>query len=150
MDVTPGVLDSSAERAFTFGACAGLAIALHDRLGWSLVKVTDADSVYFSGSYDCVVGADVEQRARVDNDAGATGGLHWLVVHPDGRLLDVDGFHDPVSVVERYDDEADGGVAAVGRASREDAVDEYVHAKGEPVPLEVCATFVDAVLARLH
>lgn len=150
MDVRPGVLDGAAERAFSYGACAGLAIALHDATGWPLVKVTDAHSVFFSGTYTSVEDADVERRARAANQAGSTGGLHWLVAHPNGRLVDVDGFHDPVGVVETYDNEADDGVAALGHASRADAVEEYVDAKGAPVPLDVCATFVEAVLKRLR
>lgn len=148
-DLSPGVLDGAAERAFSYGACAGLAIALHDATGWPLVKVTDADSVFLSGTYTSLADADVEQRSSPDNVAGSTGGLHWLVVHPTGALVDVDGLYDPVSVVEAYDDEADDGVAALGRASRADAVEEYVEAKGEPVPLVVCASFVNAVLSRL-
>lgn len=149
MDLTPGRLDGAAAHAFSYGACAGLAIALHDATGWPLVKVTDADSVFLPGTYTPVKDAAVEQRARTDNQAGSAGGLHWLVAHPSGRLVDVDGFHDPVSVVERYDDDTDEGVAAVGVATRADAVDEYVEAKGQPVPLDVCATFVPAVLDRL-
>lgn len=150
MDVTPGVLDGAAERAFSYGACAGLAIALHDATGWPLVKVTDAHSVFISGTYTSVEDAETSRRARLTNHAGSTGGLHWLVAHPSGRLVDVDGFHDPVEVVESYDGDADDGVAALGHATRADAVEEYVDAKGEPVPLDVCATFVTAVLDRLR
>lgn len=155
-DITPGVLDASAERAFTYGACCGLAVALHDATGWPLIKVTDADSVYPSGddedALDGLVGRPAAERGRLTNVAGVgVGGLHWLVAHPSGKLLDVDGLHDVDDVLDRYDGEGDErsqGEVALGVSGRADAIDEYVDAKGEPVALAVCATFVPSVLAR--
>jgi len=150
--LTPGVLDGSAERAFTYGACGGLAIALHDRTGWPLVTVTDAESAYAAGGGD-LAGAGERQRADVSNEAGmGASGMHWLVLHPSGRLLDVDGLHDPAEVLSAYEGEGSescDGRVALARASRDHAIEEYVDQKGEPVPLPVAATFVDPVLARL-
>lgn len=150
VNLTPGVLDAAAENTFSYGACAGLAIALHDRLGWTLIKVTDADSVFYPHTYDNLENADLAARANPANVAGSAGGLHWLVAHPNGQLVDVDGFHEPETVIEKYDSEADNGVAALGHTSRDEAIDEYVTAKDEPIPLTMCYTFVDAVLARLQ
>ena len=154
-DLTPGVIDGFAEHAFSFGACAGLAIALHDATGWPLVKVTDADAVYRRGSSERTL-ADADEDARADaagNSIGmGAGGLHWLVAHPSGKLLDIGGLHDSGDVLDRYDgegDEAADGRVAIGVTDRDDAVDEYVEAKGEPVTLTVCASFIEPVLARI-
>lgn len=43
--LTPGVIDGHAKRAFSFGACGGLAIALHDATGWPIIAITDAHNV---------------------------------------------------------------------------------------------------------
>jgi len=119
------------QRQFTYGACGGLAIALHDATGWPLVMVTDAENVTGGLAH-----------------MGASG-IHWLVRRPDGMLVDVDGVHRPEDVLTRYEDESDWGEGeALGEASREDAVEEY-EAKGEPVPLEVCAQYAAAVLATV-
>lgn len=148
-------LDEAQTRLFSYGACAGLAIALHELTGWTLIKVTDADAVYrppheWTGPYDMVdmTGFELDQRADVTNEAGTAGGLHWLVAHPQGWLLDVDGRHEPRDVVESYDDHADDGIAALGVATLTDALDEYVIAKGEPVPLTQFRRAAAAVLSR--
>lgn len=39
-NLTPGVLDGHALRAFTHGACGALAIALHDATGWPIFTWT--------------------------------------------------------------------------------------------------------------
>lgn len=149
-NVTPGVIDGAAEHAFSYGACAGLAIAIHDATGWPLIKVTDADSVYGPDGYSDLTDADTADRGNLTNKAGiGAGGLHWGIAHPTGKFLDIDGLHEPADIVERYDDDADDGTAALGQTSRDDALDEYVSAKGEPVALDVCATFVEAVLSRI-
>lgn len=127
--LTPGVLDGYAERAFKYGACAALALAFHDRFGWPLVAVTDAHNVH-------------------DGHAGSGSALHYMVRHPTGRLLDVDGFHDDADVIEEYGGEADDGEAGIGVTGREDVCDYYTEAQGEPIPVDLAAQFVDAVLAQ--
>lgn len=134
-DLTPGILDGCAKRAFKFGDCDVLAIALHDATGWPLVKVTDSWNVH-------------------SGHAGDGSALHWMVRHPSGKLLDVDGLHDEEDVLRRYHAEADppddevegGGRAAVGIASRADAMEEYYDRKGGSLPLKLVRTFVKPVL----
>lgn len=128
--LTPGCLDGAAERAFTYGACGALAIALHEATGWPVAAITDAHNVY-------------------DGRAGGGSALHWGVVDPHGRFIDVDGAHDPDDLVERYEGEADDGEAAFGLSSLADVREWYVESQGEPVPVSLARTFVDAVLARV-
>jgi hypothetical protein len=144
-DLTRGVIDGYAERAFSYGACDALAIALHDATGWPLVKVTDAHNVFIG--IRPVEGADAAVRA-VPNQAGIGSALHWVVRRPDGMFIDIDGAHSGEDLLDAFDGDADEGEAALGYASRSDALDEYVEAKGEPIPIELAATFVKAVLAR--
>jgi hypothetical protein len=63
--VERGVRDQCATLAFVEGQCHGLALALHRRKGWPLVAIDNADG-------DCV---------------------HVCVRDPDGRLVDIRGFH---------------------------------------------------------
>src|SRR5690554_5632535 len=116
--LSPGVLDGYAKRAFKYGACGALAIALHDETGWPIVAITDAHNVY-------------------DGKAGGGSALHWTVRHPSGRLLDVNGLHAPEALVEEYEGEADDGEAAAGLSSRAHVCEWYVEAQGEPVPVEL-------------
>lgn len=125
--LTPGVLDGYAKRAFKYGACGALAIALHDETGWPIVAITDAHNVF-------------------DGRAGEGSALHWTVRHPSGLLLDVDGLHTPEALVVEYSPEADDGRAAAGLSTRADAWEWYAEAQGEPVPIELAKTFVPAVL----
>jgi hypothetical protein len=148
--LTPGVLDGAAERAFSYGACAGLALALHDATGWQLVKLTDADSVYDPHGGDYVDRPQL-QRGHIGSAGMGAGGLHWAVERPDGMLIDVDGAHTLGELIDRYSGEGDQrsqGQVAAGRTDREDAIDEYVEAKGAPVPLTMAASFVEPVLDR--
>jgi hypothetical protein len=69
------------------------------------------------------------------------------VRHPSGMLLDVDGLHEAADLVDRYDGEADDGQAAWGVSSRADA-EEWWDEAGRKVPIDLAATFVDAVLSR--
>lgn len=43
--VDPGVLDRRAVAAFTLGQCHGMALALHERTGWTLVAAYDTQGV---------------------------------------------------------------------------------------------------------
>ena len=128
-DLTPGVLDGYASRAFKHGACGALAIAIHDATGWPIVAITDAHNVH-------------------GGRAGGGSAMHWTVMRPDGKLVDVNGAHDPDDMVEEYNAEADDETAAMGVSTRADAVEWYVEAQGEPIPLTLAATFVDAVLEK--
>jgi hypothetical protein len=148
--LTPGVLDPAAEHAFSYGACAGLALALHDATGWRLVKLTDADSVYDPDGRDYVDRPQL-QRTHIGSAGMGAGGLHWTEERPDGLLIDVDGAHRLEELIDRYDgsgDQRSRGQVAAGQTDREDAVDEYVEAKGEPVPLTIAASLVGPVLDR--
>ena len=128
-DLTPGVIDGSAARIFRYGACGALAIAIHDATGWPIVAITDAHNV---------------ENGR----AGGGSALHWTVRRPDGKLIDIDGAHDQGDLVEEFMGDADDGEAAAGVSTRGDAEEWYIEAQGEPIPVELAATFVDAVLEK--
>jgi hypothetical protein len=127
-DLTPGVLDGYAKRMFKVGGCGALALAMHDALGWPIVAITDAWNVE-------------------DGRAGGGSALHWLVKRPsDGLLIDVDGAHTEEEMVGEYEGEADDGEAAAGVSTRADLVEWYIEAQGEPIPVSLAATFVEAVV----
>lgn len=128
--LTPGVLDGAAENAFYRGACSALAIAMHDRLGWPVMAITDAHNVMEDGS------------------AGGGSALHWTVLRPDGMLVDVLGAHEPAYLVAEFSPDADDEQAACGRSSRADAEEWYLEGSSSAIPLDLAATFVDAVVAR--
>ena len=128
--LTAGVLDGYALRAFKYGACAALAIALHEATGWPLVAITDSHNVFEDGT------------------AGGGSALHWTVRRPDGLLVDVGGAHCEQSLVDEYCAEADDGQAAAGVSTLADAQEWYVECQGEPIPVKLARTFVAAVLAK--
>ena len=128
--LTPGVLDGYAKRAFKYGACAALALALHESTSWPIVAITDAHNVE-------------------DGKAGGGSALHWTVRHPSGALLDVDGLHPQEALVQEYSAHADDGEAAAGLSTREDLCEWYIEAQGEPISIELARTFVAPLLARL-
>lgn len=129
-NLTPGVLDGYAKHAFKIGACGALAIAIHDATGWPIVAITDAHNVFEDGK------------------AGGGSALHWTVRRPDGKLIDIDGAHDADDLIEEYRWEADDDEAAAGESTRADCIEWYVEAQGEPIPIRLAATFVEAVLAQ--
>lgn len=131
-NLTPGVLDGYALRAFKYGACGALALAIHDATGWPVMAITDHHNVFEDGT------------------AGGGSALHWVVRRPDGMLVDVDGAHLAGDLVEQYHDEADDHVAAVGRSTREDVVEWYIENQGEPIPVSLAAKFVDVVLEKAN
>jgi hypothetical protein len=126
--LTPGIIDGFAKSIFKYGGCGGLAIAMHDELGWPIVAITDAHNVFEDGT------------------AGGGSAMHWTVRAPDGKLVDVDGAHDPEDLVEEYMWDADDEEAAAGTTSREGCAEWYVEAQGEPIPIDLARTFVQAVL----
>lgn len=74
--VTPGVLDDAAGHAFNNGQCLGLAVAVAEHNGWGVA-------------------------VRTYDEAGLV--AHAWAVSPDGRLHDVRGAHDEMSVEEELD-----------------------------------------------
>jgi hypothetical protein len=117
--LTPGTITPAAIEAFTRGACAGLAIALHDATGWPIVEVGHCDGLP----------------------------LHFMVRHTSGLLLDVRGLHSDEAVYDEWEFDADDGVVTLARAARADVVDCYRVDCGEPVPMDLVRTFVPAVVA---
>lgn len=129
-NLTPGVIDGYARRAFKYGACGALAIAMHDATGWPIVAITDAHNVH-------------------DGRAGGGSALHWAVQRPqDMKIIDIDGAHDAEDLVAEYEGEADDGEAAFGLSSRADASEWYIECQGEPIPVSLAAKFVDAVIEQ--
>lgn len=126
--LAPGVLDEYARGAFKYGACGALAIAMHDALGWPIVAITDAHNVF------------------EDGQAGGGSALHWTVRAPDGKLVDVDGAHAEDDLVDEYMFDADDEEAAAGISCRADCAEWYVESQGQPVPIDLARTFVEAVL----
>lgn len=128
--LTPGVIDGYAKSAFKYGACGALAIALHDATGWPIVAITDHHNVW-------------------DGKAGGGSAMHWTVQRPDGKLIDIDGAHDPEDLVEEYHYDADDEQAAWGLSSCADVVEWCVEVQGEP-PIQAgeLAFGVDIMMAE--
>ncbi len=126
--LTPGVIDEFAKRAFKFGGCGALALAIHEATGWPLVAITDAHNV---------------------EDGKALGGsaLHYSVRRPDGLLIDIDGAFSDEQMIWAYGGDADDGEAAVGDTTIADINEWYVECQGAPIPISLAKTFVSAVLA---
>lgn len=117
-DLAPGAITPAAVETFTRGACAGLAIALHDATGWPIVEVGHCDGLP----------------------------LHFMVRRPDGRLVDIEGAHTDEDVADEWEFCADG-VVTFTDATRDAVWACYRDDCGEPVPLDLARTFVPAVLA---
>ena len=127
--LTPGVIDAYAQRAFSFGACHALAIALHDATGWSIIAITDASNVF-------------------EGKAGGGSALHWTVRRPDGKLIDIDGAHDAETLVEKYSGYADNGHAQAAASTRGDCL-EWYEDQEVPIPISLARSFVIPVLALI-
>ncbi|TLX15949.1 hypothetical protein [Rhizobium sp. MHM7A] len=129
--LTPGVIDGAAEHAFSHGACAALAYALHEATGWPIIGITDSHNIH-------------------DRKLGGGSSLHWGVEHPSGKFLDIDGLRDFDEVVDNYSADADDGEAAWGRGTRADIEEWYIAAQGEPISIKLARTFVDPLLDRIN
>lgn len=117
--LTPGVITPAAVEAFTRGACAGLAIALHDATGWPIIEIGHCDELP----------------------------LHFMARHPDGRLADIRGLHSDSDVRDEWEFDADNGIVTLTEIARDAVVDCYLVDCGEPVPMDLVRTFVPAVVA---
>lgn len=120
-DLTPGTITPTAVEAFTRGACAGLAVALHDVTGWPIVEVGHCDGLP----------------------------LHFMVRHPGSWLLDIRGLHTADAVRDEWEFDADNGAATLTEVTRAAAWDCYLVDCGEPVPMDLVRTFVPAVIALI-
>lgn len=117
--LTPGIITPDAIEAFTRGACAGLAIAVHDATGWPIVEVGHCDGLP----------------------------LHFMVRHPGGRLVDIRGSHSGQAVRDEWEFDADGGIVTLAEVGRAATWDCYLVDCGEIVPMGLVRTFVPAVIA---
>lgn len=117
--LTPGTITPAAVEAFTRGACAGLAIALHDATGWPIIEVGHCDGLP----------------------------LHFTVRHPSGQMLDIRGLHTDEAMRDEWEFEADDGIVALTEVARDSVVTCYRVDCGEPVPMDLVCAFVPAVLA---
>lgn len=100
-DGTIGVRDDRADQTFTLGGCAIMAAALHDRTGWPVVAVGDADT----GPDACGCAPDdcYDYDFDLEDDDGDGPDPEWcdcrvahfMVRSPDGMVWDVRGEHDP-------------------------------------------------------
>lgn len=129
--LTPGKLDGYAERAFLYGACGAIAIAMHQQTGWPIVAITDSHNVS-------------------DGEAGGGSALHWTVRHPSGKLIDIRGLRDEEDLIDEFEGEADDGEAAAGLSTQADVEEWYVEAQGEPIPVRLAHSFVEPLLARIQ
>lgn len=127
-NLTAGVIDGYAISTFKQGACGALAIAIHDATGWPIYAVTDAHNIY-------------------GDEAGGGSALHWVVRHPSGLFLDIEGLSTGEALVEEYEGFADEGEAGIGKSTRADAWEWYVECQGAPIPISLAATFVQPTLA---
>lgn len=112
------------------GGCMAFAIALHDETGFPVMAVTERENIHCGRM-------------------GIGSATHWLVRHPDGGLLDAEGYHgDPTQVVEDW---AEGEPEEFGlaEAEREQALEWHEEAS-EQVSLDEARQFARALLRRLE
>ncbi|MER6602551.1 ParB N-terminal domain-containing protein [Streptomyces parvus] len=100
-------------------AAAGLAVGLHDATGWPLIEVGSS-------------------QGR---------GLHYMVRHPSGQLMDVEGPHKEQHVAIDFDYYADSSVTFT-EAHREEVLVRYREEFDEPVPMALMPAVATAVLRR--
>lgn len=128
--LTPGVIDGAAEHAFSSGACAVLAYAMHEATGWTIIGVTDAHNVH-------------------DGKLGGGSSLHWGVMRPNGKFVDIDGVHELDDIVERYMYDADDEMAAWGKGTPADIHEWQVENQGAPISFSLARSFVKPLLERI-
>lgn len=119
--VRPGVIDEHAIQAFKYGACGGLAIAIHDATGWPLIAVGACD------------GLD----------------MHYMARTPAGSLLDIEGLHADDDVIAEYEFDADDGIVTLTETTRETVWAWYHGEECEPVPMDIVRTIANAVLLSI-
>ncbi len=118
--VIPGVIDKTAVRAFKYGACGGLAIALHDATGWPIIAI----------------------------ECGGLN-LHYMVRDPAGRLIDIEGARTAADITLEYEVEADDGNVTLAETARDTVWAWYQDEAGMPVPMNVVHTIATALLGVL-
>ncbi|WP_331746739.1 hypothetical protein [Streptomyces sp. NBC_00842] len=119
--VSDGAITAEAVDVFTRGACAGLAVALHDATGWPLVEVGHCDGLP----------------------------IHFMVRDLSGRLIDIEGAHTDEDVADEYEFVADGGAVTFTEMSRDAVLASYREDSGEPVPMSVVHAIAPVVLGAL-
>ena len=165
--LTPGVLDVAARRAFVFGHCAELALALHERTGWPLRVVIEGSVggyVPFDDEDEISRSTALSLSDNPDMLAAASEGkalpqhymqrlwAHVLVERPDGLLVDVFGPRDADTVIAQYET-CDDGCRFVDEGLERHRIVEsdattVACLTGNVTQVPGCAdSFVDAVLA---
>lgn len=81
-EVTPGVIDDAARKAFTSGHCLGLALAVRRRTGWQMIWL---------GRPECAYDEDCLGEYELEDGSSACQHTHVAVVAPDGRVVDING-----------------------------------------------------------
>lgn len=100
-------------------AAAGLAVGLHDATGWPLIEVGSSEG----------------------------GALHYMVRHPSGQLMDIEGLHQEQHVAIDFDYYADSSVTFTEMRGEEVLV-RYRKELDEPVPMALMPAVAAAVLRR--
>ncbi|MFE3484793.1 ParB N-terminal domain-containing protein [Streptomyces griseus] len=100
-------------------AAAGLAVGLHDTTGWPLTEVWSREGFP----------------------------LHYMVRHPSGRLMDVEGLHEERHVAIDFDWYANSSVTFT-EVCRDEVLVRYREELDEPVPMALMPAVAAAVLRR--
>ncbi|MFD9868539.1 hypothetical protein ACFXI8_27220 [Streptomyces niveus] len=108
-------------RAFKYGGCGSLALALHDATGWPIVAAVADDGLE----------------------------LHYAVTLPDGRLVDITGAHSEDDMLLEYEFHADGGAMTLIDTTPQH-VRVMSRRYGNPINLAEAQRLVPAVLAQAH
>ncbi|WP_167163101.1 hypothetical protein [Streptomyces sp. MBT27] len=93
-DVTPGLIDDAARRAFTEGQCHALALALTEMTGWPATALL---------TVECSALDEMCSDAGVEDDTCPCRIGHIVVTRPDGAHIDIDGAHAPGTIPDCED-----------------------------------------------
>ncbi|MGW6308997.1 hypothetical protein [Streptomyces niveus] len=115
----PEVITELDIRAFKYGGCGSLALALHAATGWPIVAAVADDGLE----------------------------LHYAVTRPDGFLIDITGAHSEDDMLLEYEFHADGGAVTL-IATTAHHVRVMSRRYGNPIVTGEAQRLVPAVLAQ--
>lgn len=137
--VTPGLLDEHAVRNYSTGGCAALALALHERTGWTVVAALWGDDEEFWGAE--------EYAEALDDGVPNIWPSHVMVRTPDDDLLDIRGLRSYRQYNASFKDGEGGEYNGVCFVDVDEAHARLLVTRCPPQDPALAASFVEPVLA---